>query len=303
MSTRALTTLIGLVFMMTACDGGGASERVCAIVLGCSSVKIFVSAGLDQSAIDGDTVELKGATNSLSQLRYEWQQLSGPAVTILGSTLETARLVAPSVITATTLTFRFTIKSQNGKKSSDDVAVVVEPTNSTALCLQAPLYAVSYAWTNSGCTTDSADIAGDSRVATLYRQGEAEPNDTLQTSNSLFFPIQIAMESPAAGVEGSVYGAGGDGSDFFVFTPPSLGGYYIYLCNDPLACTRGTVSEDWHLEFYDQNFKLFARTIPGKLAEQKLALWLEAGLPYYIGIIGQNVTSEFWPYSLTIIRD
>jgi len=304
MSTRTLTTLIGLAFMMTACGGGGggASERVCVIVLGCSSVKIWVSAGLDQSAVDGDTVELKGVTNSYSKLSYKWQQLSGPSVTIFGSTLATARFVAPSAITTTTLTFRFTIKSQNGNESSDNVTVVVEPTSATALCLQAPLYAASYAWTRSGCTTNSADITGDLRVATLYRQSEAEPNGTTQAANSLIFPSQVATEPPAADVEGSVHSASGDRIDFFVFTPPSSGDYHIYLCNDPVACLRGTVSGDWYLEVYDQE-TVVARTISGRLTEQKVMVQLDAGLPYYVGVIGRNATLEYWQYSLTIIRD
>ena len=304
MSTRTLTTLIGLAFMMTACSGGdgGATERVCAIVRGCFTVKISVYAGLDQSVVEGDIVELKGGTNSWSELSYQWRQLTGPSVPIFGSTQAIASFEAPPVSTMTTLTFRFTIK-KSGKKSSDDVTVVVEPTSATALCLQAPLYAASYAWTNSGCTTNSADIAGDSRVATLYRQSEAEPNDFLQAANSLIFPSQVATEPPAADVEGSVHRSGGDGKDFFVFTPPSSGDYHVYLCNDSLACMRGTVSEDWFLRLYDQDSTVIAQTTPGRLAEQKVMLRLNAGLPYYVGVIQWNVPAEDWQYNLTIIRD
>ena len=306
MSTRNKMILVGLAIMMTACGGGGggASERVCTL-LGCSgSMKISVSAGSDQRVVDGDTVELLGVTSySFTGVSYKWQQLSGPSVTIFGSTLATASFEAPSVGTTTTLTFRLTIKSQNGKKSSDDVTVVVEPTSATAMCLQAPLYATSYAWTDSGCTTNSADIAGDSRVATLYRQSEAEPNSSLQAANSLIFPAQVATESQAADVAGSVHSAGGDSRDFFVFTPPSSGDYHVFLCNDPLACMRGTVSEDWYLELYDQDFNVIAYTKPGVLTEQKVVLRLDAGLPYYAGVIGRNATLRNWQYNLTIVRD
>jgi len=306
MSTRTLTTLIGLAFMMTACSGGdgGPTERVCAIVLGCSTAKISVYAGLDQSAVEGDTVELRGGTNSFkaSKLSYQWQQLTGPSVTVFGSTQAMASFEAPSVSTTTTLTFRFTIK-KSGKKSSDDVTVVVEPTSATALCLQAPLYAVSYAWTNSGCTTDGADIVGDSRVATLYRQSEAEPNDSVQAAASLIFPTPVSTEPPAADVIGSIDDASGDASDFFVFTPPGSGDYHVYLCNDPLACMRGTVTEDWFLELYDQNLTVIARTIPGKLTEQKVMLRLDAGLPYYVGVIDWGASARYWQYNLTIVRD
>jgi len=108
-------------------------------------------------------------------------------------------------------------------------------------------------------------------------------------------------EPPATDVGGSGHSAGGDRSDYFVFTPPSLGDYHVYLCNDPLACVRGTVSEDWYLEIYDQDFNVVAHTIPGILTEQKLMLRLNAGLPYYVGVIGRNATLKQWQYHLTII--
>jgi len=305
MSIRNSMALIGLAILMTACSGGGGGNgnRVCVYPLGCAKLPINAWAGPDQSVVDGDTVVLEGITLATSGLSYKWQQLSGPSVTISGSTLATASFEAPSVGTTTALTFRFTAKKKSSKKDSDDVTVAVEPTSATALCLQAPLYATSYAWTNSGCTTNSADIVGDSRVATLYRQSEAEPNGSLQTANSLIFPVQVATESQAADVVGSVHSAGGDSRDFFVFTPPSSGDYHVYLCNDPLACMRGTVSEDWYLELYDQDFNVVARTNPGVLTEQKVMLRLDAGLPYYAGVIGRNANLKYWQYSLTIIRD
>jgi len=303
MSTRTLTTLIGLAFMMTACGGGGCgAESISVYPLGCAKAPLSAWAGLDQNVVDGDTVELKGGSYNVSPVGHKWQQLSGPTVAISNSTRPTIRFQAPSVSRTAALSFRFTIKTKSGRKSSDDVTVFVEPTSASTLCLQAPLYAAIYAWTNSGCTTNSADIAGDSRVATLYRQSEAEPNGSLQTANSLIFPVQVATESQAADVVGSVHSAGDDSREFFVFTPPSSGDYHVYLCNDPLACMRGTVSEDWYLELYDQDFNVVARTKPGVLTEQKVMLWLEAGLPYYAGIFGRNANLKYWQYNLTIIR-
>jgi len=253
--------------------------------------------------VDGDTVALKGiAVFSHSDLSYKWEQLSGPSVAISGSTLATASFEAPSVFTTTTLSFRIKVKGKSSKVS-DDVTVIVEPTSATALCFQAPLYAASYAWTNSGCTSNSADIPGDSRIATLYRQSEAEPNGSLQAANALIFPSPVATEPLAADVEGSVPSVIGDRGDFFVFTPPSSGDYHVYLCNDPLACMRGTVSEDWFLELYDQNFDVVAQTKPGVLTEQKVMLKLDVGLPYYVGVIQWNAPAEDWQYNLTIIRD
>jgi hypothetical protein len=66
---------------------------------------------------------------------------------------------------------------------------------------------------------------------------------------------------------------------------------------------RGTVSEDWYLELYDQDFNVIAYTKPGVLTEQKVVLRLDAGLPYYAGVIGRNATLRHWQYNLTIVRD
>jgi hypothetical protein len=252
--------------------------------------------------VDGDTVDFSGwvAGGSESKWTPKWQQLSGPSVDFSVTPFAYVRFVAPSVSTTTTLTFRFTIK-KSSKEYSDDVTVVVEPTSASALCLQAPLYLTSYAWTHSACTTESADIAGDTRVATLYRQSEVEPNDSRLSANPLVFPNQVATEPLAADVEGSIHVAGGDSKDIFIFTPPSSGDYYVYLCNDPLACVRATRSENWYLELYDQDFNIVANTRPGILTEQKLMLWLEAGVPYYVGVFGGNDAIDYWQYNLTII--
>jgi hypothetical protein len=53
---------------------------------------------------------------------------------------------------------------------------------------------------------------------------------------------------------------------------------------------------------YDQE-TVVARTISGRLTEQKVMVQLDAGLPYYVGVIGRNATLEYWQYNLTIIRD
>jgi hypothetical protein len=179
----------------------------------------------------------------------------------------------------------------------------VEPTSASALCLQAPLFAISYAWTNNGCTTDSTDIAGDSRIATVYRQGEAEPNDSLQSANPLTFPTRAATERIATDIAGSISGVDNDNDDFFVFTPPETGIYEVYLCNDPLVCVRGTKTEKWFLSLSDQNFEVIAGTIGGALQEQAVSLELQAGLPYYVGIHVWDASTTSWEYNLTILSD
>ena len=301
------TVLVALALMMNACtagsDNNGNNNRYC-FVIGCTKLPILAGVRVrpGNHVVDGDTVVLEGGTYASYNMSYIWKQLSGPSVAISDPTLSTVRFKAPSVTTTSTLSFRFTAKTPS-RKDSADVAIVVEPTSASALCLQGSLYATIYVWTNSGCTTDSDDIVGDSRIATLYRQSEAELNDSLQTANSLIFPAPVSTEPPAGDVFGSIDDTDDDGIDIFVFTPPSSGDYHVYLCNDPLACMRGTVSEDWFLRLYDQDSTVIAQTTPGRLAEQKVMLRLNAGLPYYVGVIQWNAPAEDWQYNLTIIRD
>ena len=102
---------------------------------------------------------------------------------------------------------------------------------------------------------------------------------------------------------GSVHRAGGDDSDYFVFTPPDSGDYHVNLCNDPIACLRGTSSANWDLTVYDHDLTVLAGTNPGRVYERKVMLALDAGLPYYVRVVDRGENSQYWQYNLTIIRD
>ncbi len=286
---------------MIACVGG------CSVDKDWLTPKFDVLAGPDMNVVTGDTVQLSGiAAHWKKELRVEWTQLSGPSVIIVDSSQVLARFEAPFVSTTTSLEFRLEATTPSGSKKSDTVTVDVEPTSATALCLQAPLNATSYVWASSGCTTNSAEIAGDSRVATLYRQGEAEPNGSLQAAEPMLFPAQISTERVAADIDGSIHSANGDSADYYVFTPPKSGDYHVYLCNDPLACQRGTVTDEQTLVVYDQDFTVLAEVenfIPFVLVGQSISLPLSAGLPYYVGVESRNPTSNSWEYNLTVISD
>lgn len=75
---------------------------------------------------------------------------------------------------------------------------------------------------------------------------EAEPNDAVDSADSLIFPARVAAEKIAADIAGSVSGIEGavsDFDDFFIFSPPEPDTYVIYLCNEPLVCKCGTVTD------------------------------------------------------------
>ena len=309
MKSSAILLRISVAILLNACGGGNsANDPGC---VGCfppaTPVVLTADAGPDQTVTDGDTVELKAnavaATNCYAD--FEWVQTSGPNIQPRFSIIPDMTFNAPPVSDISVLNFQLKATCRDGSTDVDGITVFVEPTSATALCRQAPMFETTYVWTDNGCTTDSADIAGDTRFATIYRQDEAEPNDAFGSANSLNFPTSISTERMGTDVAGFVSGMAGpipDFDDFFIFTPPRTGSYEIFLCNDPLVCTRGTVSDIWILELRDMNFDPFAATNRNEVTELKLRVDLEAGLPYYVWIrifVGSWTT---WNYNLTILE-
>ena len=113
--------------------------------------------------------------------------------------------------------------------------------------------------------------------------------------------MRIATERMATDVAGSVSGVDNDNDDFFIFTPPETGIYQVYLCNDPLVCIRGTITENWFLSISDQNLRKIKGTLVGDVVEQFINTTLDAGVPYYVGVHVRDAATTSWDYNLTIL--
>jgi hypothetical protein len=304
--------LFGFVISISACGGGGAGPPFLPECLLCFSdpkIKIkpgiSASVGLDQTVIDGDTVRLAGGvrTSGGCLARHEWKQTSGPRVGINGSTALHPRFTAPALTVPTILTFKLKAWCTNSdRKDAASVNVYVKTISATALCPAADLYTHTYVWTASGCTSSPAEQLGDTRVVTLYRQSETEPNNSGSTANSLTFPHRIGTERLAADVAGNVTGSG-DPDDIFLLSPPVSGLYEINLCNDPVACTRGTVSDRWSIAVLDQDMEAVTTTHGDGVVEQTLWVDLDAGLPYYIRVHVVEPSSPRWTYNMTVLSE
>ena len=226
MNRRMRAASILLAILMAACSGGELDGNLLDLdCLYCDLTPppkiIFINAGEDQVVIAQDMVRFASSDlpSQGCKAEYSWKQLSGPKAKMWSPyPHRSAEITTPLVYRDTELMFRFTGTCGNGTSKSDDVTVLVQPTSAVAMCASAPLYATSYAWNEGGCVTSPADIAGDSRVATIYRDSEVEPHDSLQLANSLNFPTQIAGESVAANALASVTtmkGESPDATDFF----------------------------------------------------------------------------------------
>ena len=87
------------------------------------------NAGTDQSVISGDTVSLSGSGSDTDGTItvYQWTQISGTTVTIVGDTSQTPSFTAPTVSSNEILTFSLTVTDDDGDSSSDDVLITVSP--------------------------------------------------------------------------------------------------------------------------------------------------------------------------------
>ncbi len=89
-------------------------------------------AGADQKVTAGDTVSLDGSKSvdletSTSNLRFSWEQISGPAVELSTTTGRRTQFGAPAVDVNTDLQFSLTVTDAGGLSDSDTVTITVQP--------------------------------------------------------------------------------------------------------------------------------------------------------------------------------
>ena len=103
---------------------GAPNALLCARFVG------IADAGPNRMVSPGAIVTLDGSGSSdpgSAIVTYTWAQTGGPGVTIIGASTVRPTFVAPTVATATALTFRLTVASASGATSSATVTVTVIP--------------------------------------------------------------------------------------------------------------------------------------------------------------------------------
>ena len=101
----------------------------CLDTLPSSNQPPVVDAGPDQSVAAGTMVILSGTASDAdgTLAAYAWTQTGGTTVTLPGAASAMAAFTAPDVTTAETLTFRLTVRDDEGVQASDEVGVTVLP--------------------------------------------------------------------------------------------------------------------------------------------------------------------------------
>jgi len=104
------------VSLLAGCDedGGGKTD-------------LTVEAGANGQSTSGKTVQLVGSTAGGSSSSVRWEQVSGPAVTLINGGTANASFIAPSVSASTPLVFRFTASDAKGREVSAQSTVTIDP--------------------------------------------------------------------------------------------------------------------------------------------------------------------------------
>jgi len=129
-TTPPTTTPQTLVFQLTVTDDEGALA-VDTVVVAVMPVNLppVVSAGVDTSAVSGETVQLQGSANdpdgTLAQTT--WSQVGGTSVTLSDPAALTPTFTAPDVVVPEVLTFELAAQDDEGAVTTDQVQVQVAP--------------------------------------------------------------------------------------------------------------------------------------------------------------------------------
>lgn len=96
----------------------------------CNNTAPQVSAGAAQQVRSGAVVQLQASASDIDgdSLSFQWQQISGPQVSLSSTTALSSGFTAPAVTTQSQLGFRFTA-SDGTVSSSADVIITVNPAN------------------------------------------------------------------------------------------------------------------------------------------------------------------------------
>ncbi|WP_169302497.1 PKD domain-containing protein [Halorientalis salina] len=131
-----------LQFELTVSDGNGGSDiDTVEVRVNPANEDPIATTSPDRTVSERESVQLD-ATASTSpdgdSLRYSWEQISGPSVTINGSATGRPTFTAPEVERNTTLSFELTVSDGNGGLDTDRVEITVEPVNESPIAEAGP---------------------------------------------------------------------------------------------------------------------------------------------------------------------
>ena len=226
-----------LVFRLTVNDGKAPSQDQVSILVTSVDMAPQADAGPDQEVEERAEVFLDGRANSDpngNAISFEWEQLSGPVVTLQDSSATVASFTAPQVNEVTVLVFRLKV-GDGVAETQDQVSITVIPVVITVYFPQVGDGTVAnirlrsnLIFVNTGLEAtlevDFFDSNGDPLQFTLGDQG---------TASSFSIPLAageaISLETPGSGDIKVGYAR--------VTSDPSVGGTIVFARSDVLTGT------------------------------------------------------------------
>ena len=145
---------------------------------------------------------------------------------------------------------------------------------------------------SGGTPTDSG------HPANIARYAEYEPNNVPDNANPVAFPTVSGDTVPGIEVTGAVWDVS-DESDYFILSPNQSGVYAIYLCAD--TCTEHPTDSMVAIRVIDQFGTVIAGNPLYEESTKIVTAGLDAGLPYYVQVLGFDTHEQEYPYKLVII--
>ena len=152
--------------------------------------------------------------------------------------------------------------------------------------------------TGSNSGDSSGAPASTSHTAQIAKYSEYEPNNVPENANPVAFPNVSGDTFPGIEITGAVTDVS-DNSDFFILSPQRSGNYAIYLCAE--TCTEHPTDSMSAIRVIDQAGAVIAGNPLYAESEKILTARLEAGIPYYVQILGFDTLGQEYPYKLVII--
>jgi hypothetical protein len=197
------------------------------------------NAGPDLAVNTGTPVTLDGSASSDPDgtlAAYRWTQISGPAVSLAGSTTSKASFQAPGITSTATLVFQLAVTDNLGLSSNDTCRVTVAPSV-----------------TSGGGGSQPGSGGGDATAARIWI--EAEDGD-------IFSPMQIIADSNASNGDAVVApgGAGTGGYAAYRFDIQRAGNYVMWArvlarteaSNSYFISINGVANVNWPLPVSSQ---------------------------------------------------